>query len=956
MDSSNQPQLCRLCLRTIEDVVNIWETFQDSTIATVLAKHFWFQLNKNDGLTEWLCTICWEQTKAFHEFYERVEQFQKSYWESIKSDGGRNDETIVIEPDLTIVKCEETELTVQAIDSQLNEEDDFDYNDDYDDASKTSQTSSDNSQSSDKPSQSDDNRKVSAKRDISSFSQSDKVINQKIREEQNKELNGQIREWFSMKCDICDEDEFDTWYGVKCHYRNVHQTIGYLKCCDQKFHRRCKLLDHIRQHIITPESSKLDAQIREYFSMKCDICPDVPFGTLVDMRRHYRDVHKMHGYLICCGNKFNRRYAIIAHMRCHTNPDEYRCEQCGKSFTTNKALKNHIDNHVPLDSRAFKCDLCTSSFAKAATLRRHVQDKHTSKNGEKFPCEKCKKNYRSELLLKCHIRQTHDTLHNFVCEICARQFKSKQTLQKHVFCEHATTPRPKVQCNICGNWYKNEYGLAKHMTEQHRHTDPVSCPVCNKVCPTKHRLNQHLRTAHAERKHECVLCDKAFRCPKNLKEHVATHTGEDLYKCQYCDKKFKSSANMYSHRKNTHLVEWTRDNEKKAFADKAVVLPKAEKDIYSVEFKRVKKIVSFFIMFDRTVFATMCRLCLTEKAKLVSIHSSEHSNATRSTKKATQITRQIIETFTTVMIQPGDNLPQKICISCVEAVKAMLEFQNKCKQNNEELLKRIMDQRDQDDCEVEVDIKNEMEIKNEIEVKNESDDEISEGIGVDESDSIYVPEEVDEDERETKETVDVSIDDDRDSSSKSDGQVTKKKYPKRKRTSQAKHSKGIKACHICGKLIQNYKFPFHINKHNGLKPFACDIDDCASAFAAPYELQVHKRMIHFKQPEHSCDVCGRAFKRKQALRIHRSYHFDPEIPCKICEKLFKNERALEKHMLVHTMERKFKCETCEKSFQTRYTLRVHKRVHTNEKPYSCHCGMSFAYNCLLKAHTERYHK
>lgn len=65
--------------------------------------------------------------------------------------------------------------------------------------------------------------------------------------------------------------------------------------------------------------------------------------------------------------------------------------------------------------------------------------------------------------------------------------------------------------------YKNEYGLAKHMTEQHRHTDPVNCPVCNRVCLSKHRLNQHMRAAHAERKHECVLCDKAFRCPKNLK-------------------------------------------------------------------------------------------------------------------------------------------------------------------------------------------------------------------------------------------------------------------------------------------------------------------------------------------------------------------------------------------------------------------------------------------------------
>lgn len=55
-------------------------------------------------------------------------------------------------------------------------------------------------------------------------------------------------------------------------------------------------------------------------------------------------------------------------------------------------------------------------------------------------------------------------------------------------------------------------------------------------------------------------------------------------------------------------------------------------------------------MFDRTVFATMCRLCLCENAELVSVHSKSQSNPTSSTRKATQITRQHIERITTITV------------------------------------------------------------------------------------------------------------------------------------------------------------------------------------------------------------------------------------------------------------------------------------------------------------------
>lgn len=41
---TNSIERCRLCFESSDDFVNVFENFQDSTIATVLTQHFWFQV------------------------------------------------------------------------------------------------------------------------------------------------------------------------------------------------------------------------------------------------------------------------------------------------------------------------------------------------------------------------------------------------------------------------------------------------------------------------------------------------------------------------------------------------------------------------------------------------------------------------------------------------------------------------------------------------------------------------------------------------------------------------------------------------------------------------------------------------------------------------------------------------------------------------------------------------
>lgn len=168
---SNSSSACRLCFKASDNSVNIFDKFQDSTIASILTQHFWFQvilfrmevldniydglLNlqvcKNDGLSESLCQICWTNTETFHNFYKEVERLQREYWESVElieresddPDGtvGKPSSSDSIkkelsfaeeesEPDMNIIKCEETEPTTQIVDLVIVNEGTSDYNDD----------------------------------------------------------------------------------------------------------------------------------------------------------------------------------------------------------------------------------------------------------------------------------------------------------------------------------------------------------------------------------------------------------------------------------------------------------------------------------------------------------------------------------------------------------------------------------------------------------------------------------------------------------------------------------------------------------------------------------------------------------------------------------------------------------------------------------------------------------
>ena len=73
------------------------------------------------------------------------------------------------------------------------------------------------------------------------------------------------------------------------------------------------------------------------------------------------------------------------YIRTHTGDKSYKCDECGKGFSENGSLQNHIKTHT-----GDKCDVCGKGFSENGSLQNHIRT-HT---GDKpYKCDVCGKGF-----------------------------------------------------------------------------------------------------------------------------------------------------------------------------------------------------------------------------------------------------------------------------------------------------------------------------------------------------------------------------------------------------------------------------------------------------------------------------------------------------------------------------------------------------------------------------------
>ncbi|XP_068112815.1 zinc finger protein 432-like isoform X2 [Hyperolius riggenbachi] len=158
------------------------------------------------------------------------------------------------------------------------------------------------------------------------------------------------------------------------------------------------------------------------------------------------------------------------------------------------------------------------------------------------------------------------------------------------------------------------------------------------------------------------------------------------------------------------------------------------------------------------------------------------------------------------------------------------------------------------------------------------------------------------------------------------------------------------SCAECGKCFRSKsELIIHRTVHRRVKGFPCS--ECGKVFELKTKLNRHQR-VHKGENVFACQQCGRGFRRNEELLVHMKIHTrERPFACLVCGKSFVQKRHLRVHKKSHTGKKPYSCPACEKCFLQKRDLLIHQRIHTGERPFSCpQCGKSFVQKPHLLIH------
>lgn len=183
---------------------------------------------------------------------------------------------------------------------------------------------------------------------------------------------------------------------------------------------------------------------------ECDLCGKMDFTTRSRLKSH-RATHSKERNFICpsCNAAFKTSNCLKNHMRLHSNIFFY-CDLCPSKFKGKHELRCHVDA-IHLMKKDYKCHLCGKAFSRDKTLRQHIIYHNNQRN---VACEICGFKTINRPKLQRHMK-SHTGERNYSCPICMKKFLYSYNVTSHIRHVHNNEKRPttdesKLTCHICG--------------------------------------------------------------------------------------------------------------------------------------------------------------------------------------------------------------------------------------------------------------------------------------------------------------------------------------------------------------------------------------------------------------------------------------------------------------------------------------------------------------------------